>query len=178
MEFRPAVMAETLTQRSRIDAYFAGLLCFSRSSHPCTAYLLDGILRIAQFVVMYYKAEFQRPRPSQLAPALLPPIAVPAHASYPSGHATEAYSVQLCLTEVLRRAGVVPSVTGPNSPLLRLAQRIARNREVLGLHYPSDSEAGRKLANETFKMANSDNCPKLKGLIEAAANEWKEYTSR
>jgi hypothetical protein len=49
---------------------------------------------------------------------------------------------------------------------------------VLGLHYPSDSEAGRKLANETFKMANSDNCPKLKGLIEAAANEWKEYTSR
>jgi hypothetical protein len=59
--------------------------------------------------------------------------------------------------------------------LERLAQRIARNREVLGLHYPSDSKAGRKLADETFKLANSDACPTIKSLIQAAAAEWKAY---
>ena len=40
---------------------------------------------------MHYKwvTNPNRPRPSQLCPALLPPIDPPGHASYPSGHATE-----------------------------------------------------------------------------------------
>ena len=58
------------------------------------------------------------------------------------------------LREVLLQAGnIVPSAAQPNNPLERLAQRIARNREVLGLHYPSDSVAGRQLAEQTFAMA-------------------------
>jgi hypothetical protein len=58
-----------------------------------------------------------------------------------------------------------------------MAQRIARNREVLGLHYPSDSAAGKKLAEETFKILME--CPALKGqgtkpgLIAQAKDEWK-----
>jgi membrane-associated phospholipid phosphatase len=169
-------MAEALAQRTRLDVYFGGVFGFSRSSHPNTSYLLEGMLRIAQFQVMYHKAKHQRPRPSQLAPQLLPPIAVPGHASFPSGHATQAYSLQFALAEVFRLAvGVVPSAAQANSPLGRLAQRIARNREVLGLHYPSDSEAGMDLARQTFDLANSANCPTIKSLIAAAAQEWREY---
>ncbi len=33
-----------------------------------------------------------------------------------------------------------------------LARRIARNREIAGLHYPSDSEAGKTLANESLDL--------------------------
>ena len=33
-------------------------------------------LRVAQFVAMYYKNRYQRARPSQLWPELMPPIAV------------------------------------------------------------------------------------------------------
>ena len=36
-------------------------------------------------------------------------------------------------------------------------------------------KAGRKLADETFKLANSDACPTIKSLIQAAAAEWKAY---
>jgi len=56
----------------------------------------------------------------------------------------------------------------------RLAQRIARNREILGLHYPSDSEAGKKIAQESMGMFL--NCPTVARLVEAAAAEWVIYT--
>src|SRR5215831_17744996 len=93
---------------------------------------------------------FRRPRAAQYSPALLPPIHVPGHASFPSGHATEAYLIALCLKEVMPSAACAPA--GDVSPLMRMARRIARNREVLGLHFPSDSKAGRHLAEETFKI--------------------------
>jgi len=48
---------------------------------------------------------------------------------------------------------------------------------VLGLHFPSDSEAGKLLAKETFdilmecKTINDPNNPQ-EGLIAKAAKEW------
>jgi len=106
--------------------------------------------RIGQFQAMHYKLVFNRERPSQLSPALLPPIEVPGMASFPSGHATESYLIAMCLALVMPAAAStqppptsVPTPPPPppplGSPLERMAQRIARNREVLGLHYPSDS---------------------------------------
>ena len=50
---------------------------------------------VALFVSMYYKGKYKRPRPSELCPALLPPIVVPGHASFPSGHATQARLMSL-----------------------------------------------------------------------------------
>jgi len=37
-----------------------------------------------------------------------------------------------------------------------LAGRIARNREIAGLHYPSDSLAGRNLAQEISTILNDE----------------------
>ena len=130
-------MTEALAQKDNITGSFPRRASFSKATHPNTVYLVQGGLRVAQFVAMHYKNRYQWPRPSQLWPELMPPIRVPGHASFPSGHATEAYMVAAILNEVA--AGVAPSV---GNITLRLAQRIARNREVLGLHYPSDSLAG------------------------------------
>jgi hypothetical protein len=185
IEFRPGLMTEAVEQRNGIAAYFCGVLAFSKSSHPCTRYLMEGAVRVAQFQAMYHKDIHQRPRPSQLSPGLMPPIDVPGHASYPSGHATEAYTVSYCLKEVFDRATkvIVPSASGgpppgaapTGSPLERLAQRIARNREILGLHYPSDSRAGKELAQETFAILKT--CAKASALMDAAAREWEDYTN-
>ena len=70
---------------------------------------------------------------------------VPGHASYPSGHSTESHLI----------ANLLSVVIGPENrayeQLRPLADRIAINREVMGLHYRSDSEAGRRLA---FNLAD------------------------
>jgi membrane-associated phospholipid phosphatase len=61
-----------------------------------------------------------------------------------------------------------------NTPLWRIAERIARNREVLGMHYPSDSEAGLRLAAQALPILLA--CPLIgaagTGAIDRARAEW------
>jgi membrane-associated phospholipid phosphatase len=190
IDYRPGVMAEALRQRDNMLAYWCGVLMFGAASHPWTFDLMSIALRVGQFQAMHYKRMANngmgRPRPSQLSSALMPPIEVPGHASYPSGHATEAYLISMCLAEMLTR----PPPQGMNSPpaaaalttrydqndpystaLLRLAQRVARNREVLGLHYRSDSEAGRVLAEGTFRILKQS--ATIQTILDNAQTEWR-----
>jgi hypothetical protein len=189
IEYRPGVMAEALAQRTNPWAYYRGILMCNSSSAPYTRLLIEIATRVGTFQAMHYKRRFNRPRPSQIAPALLPPIDVPGHPSYPSGHSTEAHLISRCLAEVMPPAVHTPpppttlppppppQVTPikPWSPLERMAQRIARNREVLGLHYPSDSEAGQLLARQTFRILMR--CPTIRhrtrGILALARREWR-----
>jgi hypothetical protein len=59
--------------------------------------VLNAANLVALIVAMNWQRQFNRPRASQLCPALLPPIAVPGHASYPSGHSTQAHLMTLCM---------------------------------------------------------------------------------
>jgi hypothetical protein len=56
---------------------------------------------------------------------------------------------------------------------MRLADRIARNREILGLHYRTDSEAGKLLAEETMRIFKT--CPTVGYLLTEAEQEWREF---
>jgi hypothetical protein len=186
IEYRPGVMAEAMAQVSNPWAWFRGILMCNSKSAPATHKLVEVASHIGQFQAMQYKMQFNRPRPSQYSPALLPPIDVPGHASFPSGHATEAYLIALCLAEVMPAAVSTPPGNAPDnpppphpgiSPLQQMAQRIARNREVLGLHFPSDSKAGMKLAQMTFDILKQcksirDPQPPHHGLFEQARAEW------
>ena len=63
------------------------------------------------------------------------------------------------------------------APLQQMAARIARNREVLGLHYPSDTKAGRQLAIRTFEILKKcksivDPTKANTGLLYDAKQEW------
>jgi hypothetical protein len=168
IEFRAGVLSELLAQMTSFDAYFQGALAFTRATHPCTNFLFQGAMRAAEFVCMYYKNMFQRARPWQLWPELMPPIAVPGHASFPSAHATQAYTCAKVLQAVA--VGVVPSVVDVTT---RLAQRIARGREVLGVQYPSDSAAGLLLSGEIATVYMG--CPTVARLVNAAQQEWQAF---
>jgi hypothetical protein len=180
VEYRPGVMTEALAQRSNLIAYWRGVLMFDAGSAPRTCDLVEIASRVGQFQAMHYKRKFHRPRPSQISPSLLPPINPPGHPAYPSGHSTEAHLMAYCLAEVMPQAARTPATPPPNStapppgpdstPLLRMAQRIARNREVLGLHYPSDSACGKKLAEESFKILMQ--CQSVRDIIHEAKQEW------
>jgi membrane-associated phospholipid phosphatase len=182
VEYRPEVLSEALAQMTDMVGFWAGLLMFSPYSHPWTFRLARTAIVVGEFVAMYYKRKYQRARPSQLSPALMPPIAVPGHASYPSGHATQAYLLSLLLGTVM--PSVVTTTLNPTTTALtgtpkdtlldRLAERVARNREVLGVHYPSDSAAGNSLASNAYKLLMQ--CPALNtagtGAIAKAQAEW------
>ncbi len=177
IEYRPAVFSEARRQVDRVGVigYFRGILSFTPESHPWTFGLAVIALRVGEFQAMHYKAKFNRPRPSTLSPALMPPIEVPGHAAYPSGHSTQSYLAALCLAEVMPPAA--NQAQGPggvnhpeHGPLQRVAERISRNREVLGLHYPSDSAAGKLLAERTFLLLKE--CDTVKDIIALAEAEW------
>jgi membrane-associated phospholipid phosphatase len=147
---RAPAMGEILSQDVEFTTDFMALLAITPGSHPNTYRVLHIASLIGSYTVLYYKGLRNRPRPSQLCPALLPPIPMPGHASWPSGHATQAWLKALCMEHVLQGVLSGSLISGDlgavSSNLRTLAIRVARNREIAGLHYPTDSDAGRSLA--------------------------------
>ena len=170
IEFRNGDLNEVISQMISFDAYFQGALGYTSATHPCTNFLVQGAMRAAEFAAMHYKNSFQRPRPSQLWPELMPPVQVPGHASFPSAHATQAHTVAAVLRQV---ASAV--VLSADDITTRLAQRIARGRELLGLHYPSDTVAGECLAEDVAVAFLT--CPTVSRLVTAAQNEWEAFAT-
>src|SRR5204863_9667068 len=144
---------------------------------------------IATYAAMYYKGFYKRPRPSQVCPALLPPLPLPGHASFPSGHATQAFLMTRCIRNMLdetRNPVVLTSVPLADidviyTDLRVLAYRIARNREIVGLHYATDTAAGRVLARDLFTWLTTDvlvgggmvpSVPSYRQAITDAKGEW------
>jgi len=138
-ELRDDRGAEILAQLSGGRAFWASIIGLSAHRHKYTAELLDLGLSLATHVEMRFKHGFACQRPVDLSPQIQPMIPTPGHASWPSGHATEAY-----LTCALLQA-LLPHGHKYCEQLERLAARIAVNRTVAGLHYPVDSAVGRLL---------------------------------
>jgi membrane-associated phospholipid phosphatase len=176
IEYRLGVLSEALRQCDTLVDYFSGVFGFTAAAYPKTYGLAIIAQRVGEFVAMHWKAVFDRPRPSRLSPALMPPVAVPGHASFPSGHATQSQLMALALAEVMPEAASLaeyPPRSGKKvaqGPLYRVAERIARNREVMGLHYPSDSDAGKKLAELTWDILKQ--CLSVAQMITDAQKEW------
>jgi hypothetical protein len=137
-------LGEIVSQADEFISYFMNLLTATPAAYPATFRLMNVASLIGLYGAMHLKGQFQRPRPSQLCPALMPPIAVPGHASYPSGHSTQAHLIALCMSEVFQGVNAAPR----DADLLALADRIARNREIAGLHYQSDTWGELQLAQQ------------------------------
>jgi hypothetical protein len=109
-----------------------------------------------------------------LCPGLLVPFGPPRHPAFPSGHALTA---QLT-TGLLLRIDKLRAYK--EEALIWLAMRVARNRERAGLHYPSDSVAGQRLADVIVqRLAATDASripnPLLDTLLASARAEWQGH---
>jgi hypothetical protein len=145
------------------------------NGYPNTFRLINFASIVGTFTVLHFKAGVSgrrgyrpRPRPSHICPALLPPVPVPGHPSYPSGHSTEAHLIAAVLDDILSTA---PQRAAMRNDLAALAWRIARNREIAGLHYPSDSQAGKKLADDILPYLKSTN--EYRAVLRIARAEWR-----
>ena len=155
-----------------------GLLSASPHSHPNTHRVLYAASQLALFAAMYFKDKYQRQRPAQLCPPLLPPFEAPGHASYPSGHATQSWLMAKCIGLVFDKALPAATATILKRYVDALAKRIAYNREIAGFHYHSDSTEGQTLADDMFAKIKADlqsaapNMAKFSDAIVKAKAEW------
>jgi hypothetical protein len=197
---RMRFLDELHLQSSQSTPYFVHLMGFDPATKPWTMELMNCATSIGNLVKMQYKSHYRRVRPSTLCPALTPPWGPAQHPSFPSGHSTVSHLAALFLLSVpgiSQRFGVfaqggdvgaAPTLsdfapanaygTDQRSPLLWLAWRIAKGRERLGVHYASDSAAGRRLAALVWDACTNPastvkiDVPALKTVQLKARAEW------
>jgi acid phosphatase (class A) len=140
--------------------FVADYLDFSK--YPDTALLLRTAFSDLNVIIMSMKKRFDRVRPSVLRPDIEPVIEVPHHPAYPSGHSTQSHFLAFLLADIIPEK---------KRQLLLDADSISKNREIAGLHYPSDTEAGRLLARQfaDFLLRSPD----FVELLENARKEWE-----
>jgi PAP2 superfamily len=170
---RADALAEIMSQANEFISYFLNMMTARPGAYPWTTKVLTIASQVGTFMAMYFKGQYRRPRPTQLCPALLPPLVVSGHASFPSGHSTQAHLMALCMNDVL--AGLPQQDTMVND-LWTLADRIARNREIAGFHYPSDTKAGIAIARSTLALLNTPlgggAQTRYQVAVQNAAAEW------
>ncbi len=128
---------------------------------PATATLLRDSFYDVTVITMRKKQHFDRVRPSVLEPTLETVIEVPGHPAYPSGHSTQAHFIAYVF------GALAPA---RRDEFIARADAIAKNREIAGLHYPSDTAAGVVLAKQVFNSLMSNE--RFLTLLAAAKQEW------
>jgi hypothetical protein len=103
-------------------------------------------MTIALHFVMLYtqrmKIFLSCPRPIEYSSEIQPIVLTPAYATYPMGHAAEAFMFSRVFAALTGQTAASPLV----AQLDRLAARISENRVVAGIHFPVDTPAGFVLA--------------------------------
>jgi hypothetical protein len=188
---------ELAMQSSQMIPYFVHLMGFDPATKPWTMELMNCATALGNLVKMHYKSFYRRVRPSTLCPGLTPPWGPPRHPAFPSGHSTVAHLIALLLLSVpgiAQRFGILdpgapsddrmprwqqmndtPYGADQKCALLWLAWRIARGRERLGLHYRTDSAAGRRLAALVWDRCVNQQVIAVPALMEVLAHAKAEW---
>ena len=136
-----------------------------------TLRLIEVVVHIGYVVAIHFKQGFKRARPHQFDQRIYPSIPVPAHYSFPSGHSTQAHLVTNVLKDLFDTINLHTMV--PH--LCQIAKDVAENREWAGVHYDSDSEAGKCIAQELKEiLLDRGNKTGVKELFEKAKKEWMD----
>jgi acid phosphatase (class A) len=139
---------------------------FNAESLPMTSKLMANAWRDASYFIWHYKNHYDRIRPYKLESSLenLEDTDWPA---YPSAHAGNSYV-----------AAYIYSELGPefSDIFMNDALAMAHSREIIGVHYPSDSEAGRVIAREVVNLLLNNS--RFQQDLALARAEWQAVRSR
>lgn len=123
--------------------------------HPELERQITAVQKAAEKITLALKSHYARARPNTADSTLSTVVSVPWHASYPSGHATQSMLTALVL------GTAVPSA----APALKsLAINVAHGREIAGLHYASDTQAGFALAQQIWNALDADCKPQAPSI--------------
>src|SRR5688572_7649523 len=111
---------------------------FTPKTLPITADFMAHVWQDASYFIWTYKYKFLRIRPYVIEPAI-DNLEETNWAAYPSGHAANSYVNAYIYQELAPEFLEV---------FIKDAYDMAHSREIIGVHYPSDSEASRMLARQ------------------------------
>jgi len=165
---REEIQAQAESERTAIWPVQQVLGSADRPPKPATkalhSLLLDNILG----PIFQFKEQFNRGRPYHCCAENLDPMFAdkadplhPGHPAYPSGHATQAHALAYLLASWFPQR---------EAEFLQAAGKVAKNREIAGVHYPSDSLAGKALARQLVELLLQD--PGFKAAADLARREW------
>ncbi|HYC70747.1 MAG TPA: phosphatase PAP2 family protein [Opitutaceae bacterium] len=133
---------------------------FNAEQLPATAALWARMWRDASWHVWALKFRHARVRPRTLEPRIEPLQETP-WAAFPSGHASFAHILAYLYAEL------APEFT---DVFLKDAHDIGHSREVIGVHFPSDTEAGRVFARQFVDRLLAD--PAFAAEFAKVRAEW------
>jgi len=127
--------------RGNFESLFGNVNPFSKPLPPEVAAFFKQIHADLDYAVGAVKDRYQRPRPAWRGCGITPCIDIIGGYAYPSGHTANARLFALILSDVApeRRA-----------EFMARADEAALNRVIGGVHYPSDIDAGKRLAEEIY----------------------------
>jgi acid phosphatase (class A) len=136
---------------------------FNEDSLPKTAKLVANVWQDASYFIWYFKFKYSRIRPYKLEPSLKN-LQETDWAAYPSGHAANSYVNAFLFKEFAPEFADF---------FFKDAYDMAHSREIIGVHYPSDSEASRIMAYQlvNFLFKNKEFIKDFK----EAKKEWEKY---
>ena len=134
---------------------------FTRENLPKTAAILRQVSRVTDKVKEDAKKKWERPRPYTRSALVSPVVGKPGDAgSYPSGHTYGTATSEFVLAAAFPERAVQCD---------EMTHRIMWGRIVGGVHYPSDTEAGRLLAKVVMeKMLKT---PAMRQAVETIRTE-------
>ena len=141
----PATVAVALADSNELSmAIYASFLPINKEKMPRTFALSLHLCQEAAQIASSIKHVYNRPRPYEedttLTPVCFSDVKI-IGSSYPSGHTITGYLEGLALSDLLG---------GARNKILKRAAEFAHNREVCGVHHPTDVAAGRLVAERLY----------------------------
>lgn len=141
---------------------------FTRKNLPKTAEILGQTSKATEPVLQAAKKNWKRPRPYMRSTEISPVVGKPNDSgSYPSGH-TFGMAVPMFLLSA--------AFPGHEAAFDEKTHRVMWGRIVGGVHFPSDTEAGRLLAKDV--MAKLLETPAMKEAIETIRAEAAPFMAK
>lgn len=135
---------------------------FNPNDLPITADFMASVWQDASYYIWSFKDHFLRIRPYVLEPALNN-LEETDWAAYPSGHAANSYINAYIYQELAPEFKDV---------FIKDALDMAHSREIIGVHYPSDSEISRIFARSFVnKLFETE---KFRLAFEEVKKEWQQ----
>ena len=162
-EERTPADVQRVQQEESMNVFdFANVLgpWFRADNVPYTAALLKEAAHTDNAIAGSAKHEWMRKRPQITEPRLHPCLPLEKTTSYPSAHSMLGAMWGQLLAEMFPEDAEI---------LLARGRQIGTDREIAGMHWPSDVEAGLKLGTEVAHRMLAD--PAFKAKLQKAREE-------